>query len=68
MVVDHHHHHPVHAQPQDSEELHDDENFYFYCCSETVMHLATMHQVTINMTEASIAHRLSQVYNKKSYY
>ena len=27
VVVDHHHHHrrPVHAQPQDLEELHDDE-------------------------------------------
>ena len=35
VVVDHHHHRrrPVHAQHQDSEELHDDENFHFYCCS-----------------------------------
>ena len=55
MVVDHRHHHPVHGQHQDSEELHDDENSNFIVVAETVIHLATMHQVAINMTETIIA-------------
>ena len=47
VVVDHHHHHrrPVHAQPQDSEELHDDENFHFYCCSRD-SHASSNHAPT----------------------
>ena len=48
VVVDHHHHHrrrPVHARPQDSEELHVDETFHFYCCSRD-SHASSNHAPT----------------------